>query len=212
MIIWLISWANTLWWPSQCEERLHHAGAGWRLMLGWNLWNRGLRLHRDGHWETVCSLHKHWSEVHAIFESPNTGSTPPTLHTDGQLILRVGFLLACRLEEEYIDENDDNDFLVRLLTELFIHATQYIVQYRSVYCLHSWTEFSHNHNVLQQVRLGYCFTPYQRRWLFNGAPLVAFYDTLGIRRTYSRLKPPASSRGYCNKTAVFLPHRHLNHP
>ena len=26
-------------------------------------------------------------------------------------------------------------------------------------------------------------------------PLVAFYDTLGIRRTYSRLKPPASSRG-----------------
>ena len=25
--------------------------------------------------------------------------------------------------------------------------------------------------------------------------LVAFYDTLGIRRAYSRLKPPASSRG-----------------
>ena len=25
--------------------------------------------------------------------------------------------------------------------------------------------------------------------------LVAFYDTLGIRRTYSRLKPPASPRG-----------------
>ena len=44
-------------------------------------------------------------------------------------------------------------------------------------------------------RLGYCFTPYQRLWLYNGAPLVAFYDTLGIRRTYSRLKPPASSRG-----------------
>ena len=43
--------------------------------------------------------------------------------------------------------------------------------------------------------LGYCFTPYQRLWLYNGAPLVAFYDTLGIRRTYSRLKPPASSRG-----------------
>ena len=40
-----------------------------------------------------------------------------------------------------------------------------------------------------QVRLGYCFTPYQRLWLYNGAPLVAFYDTLGIRRTYSRLKP-----------------------
>ena len=46
-----------------------------------------------------------------------------------------------------------------------------------------------------EVRLGYCFTPYQRLWLYNGAPLVAFYDTLGIRRTYSRLKPPASSRG-----------------
>ena len=30
-----------------------------------------------------------------------------------------------------------------------------------------------------QVRLGYCFTPYQRVWLYNGAPLVAFYDTLG---------------------------------
>ena len=26
-------------------------------------------------------------------------------------------------------------------------------------------------------------------------PLFAFYDTLGIRRTHSRLKPPASSRG-----------------
>ena len=46
-----------------------------------------------------------------------------------------------------------------------------------------------------RIRLGYCFTPYQRLWLYNGAPLVAFYDTLGIRRTYSRLKPPASSRG-----------------
>ena len=45
------------------------------------------------------------------------------------------------------------------------------------------------------IRLGYCFTPYQRQWLYNGAPLVAFYDTLGIRRMYSRLKPPASSRG-----------------
>ena len=44
--------------------------------------------------------------------------------------------------------------------------------------------------------LGYCFTPYQRLWLYNGAPLVAFYDTLGIRTMYSRLKPPASSRGY----------------
>ena len=45
------------------------------------------------------------------------------------------------------------------------------------------------------VRLGYCFTSYQRLWLYNGAPLVAFYDTQGIRRTYSRLKPPASPRG-----------------
>ena len=48
---------------------------------------------------------------------------------------------------------------------------------------------------MQLVMLGYCFTPYQRLWLYNGAPLVAFYDTLGIRRPYSRLKPPASSRG-----------------
>ena len=46
------------------------------------------------------------------------------------------------------------------------------------------------------VWFGYCFTPCQRLRLYNGAPLVAFYDTLGIRRTYSRLKPPASSRGY----------------
>ena len=46
-----------------------------------------------------------------------------------------------------------------------------------------------------RVRLGYCFMPYQRLWLYNGAPLVAFYDTLGIWRTYSRLEPPASSRG-----------------
>ena len=51
-------------------------------------------------------------------------------------------------------------------------------------------------NLQQKVRLGYCFTPYQRLWLYNGAPLVAFYDTLGIRRTYSRLKPPASGRGH----------------
>ena len=48
---------------------------------------------------------------------------------------------------------------------------------------------------LNEVMLGYCFTPYQRLWIYHGAPLVAFYDTLGIRRTYSRLKPPASSRG-----------------
>ena len=31
---------------------------------------------------------------------------------------------------------------------------------------------------LDKLRLGYCFTPYQRIWLYNGAPLVAFYDTL----------------------------------
>ena len=49
--------------------------------------------------------------------------------------------------------------------------------------------------IFESTGLGYCFTPYQRLWLYNGAPLVAFYDTLGIRRTYSRLKPPASSRG-----------------
>ena len=36
----------------------------------------------------------------------------------------------------------------------------------------------------KRIRLGYCFTPYQRLWLYNGAPLVTFYDTLGIRRTY----------------------------
>ena len=34
------------------------------------------------------------------------------------------------------------------------------------------------------IRLGYCFTPHQRLWLYNGAPLVAFYDTLGIRRVF----------------------------
>ena len=39
------------------------------------------------------------------------------------------------------------------------------------------------------VILGYCFTPYQPGWLYNGDPLVAFYDLLGIRRTYSPLKP-----------------------
>ena len=33
------------------------------------------------------------------------------------------------------------------------------------------------------------------RWFRHTAPLVAFYDTLGIRGTYSRLKPRASSRG-----------------
>ena len=34
--------------------------------------------------------------------------------------------------------------------------------------------------------------------------LIAFYDTLEIRRTYSRLKPPASSRGCCtSKKKIF---------
>ena len=50
------------------------------------------------------------------------------------------------------------------------------------------------------VTLRYCFTPYQRLLLYNGAPLVGFYDTLGIRRTYSRLKPRrpkgGGGRGY----------------
>ena len=57
--------------------------------------------------------------------------------------------------------------------------------------------------------LCYCFTPYQRLWLYNGAPLVAFFDTLGIRRTYSRLKPPASSRGRVAKikTAIIYSNR-----
>ena len=54
----------------------------------------------------------------------------------------------------------------------------------------------------KKVRLGYCLTPYQRLWLYNGAPLVAFYDTLGIRRTYSRLKPPASPRGSTGKKKI----------
>ena len=33
------------------------------------------------------------------------------------------------------------------------------------------------------------------RWFRHTAPLVAFYDTLGIRMTYSRLNPPAPWRG-----------------
>ena len=33
------------------------------------------------------------------------------------------------------------------------------------------------------------------RWFRHTAPLVAFYDMLGIRRTYYRLKPPAPSQG-----------------
>ena len=53
-----------------------------------------------------------------------------------------------------------------------------------------------------EVRLGYCFTPYQQLWLYNGAPLFAFYDTLGIRRTYSRLQSPASSRGILKEKSL----------
>ena len=60
--------------------------------------------------------------------------------------------------------------------------------------------------IVKILRLGYCFTPYQRLWLYNGAPLVAFYDTLRIRRTYSRLKPPASSRG----VKILEPMKYLN--
>ena len=66
---------------------------------------------------------------------------------------------------------------------------------------------------VRAVRLGYCFTPYQRLWLYNGAPLVAFYDTLGIRRTNSRLKPPASSRGgTCGTTTSTGIYRSLCRP
>ena len=61
--------------------------------------------------------------------------------------------------------------------------------------------------------LGYCFTLYQRLWLYNGATLVAFYDTLGIQRTYSRLKPPASSRGWslivCPTSSSFRLHSYM---
>ena len=65
---------------------------------------------------------------------------------------------------------------------------------------------------VQKVRLGYCFTPYQRLWLYNGAPLVAFYDTLGIRRTYSRLKPLASSRGNIKRRGVSNAWRPASYP
>ena len=62
------------------------------------------------------------------------------------------------------------------------------------YDTHGDTELRlRTHSRLNPPGLGYCFTPYQRLWLYNGAPLVAFYDTLGTQRTYSRLKPPAST-------------------
>ena len=54
--------------------------------------------------------------------------------------------------------------------------------------------------------LGYCFTPYQRLWLYNAAPLVAFYDTLGIRRTYSRLKPRRPHGGRKDQMAAGQDH------
>ena len=79
---------------------------------------------------------------------------------------------------------------------LFVGATVTVHQF--FYILHyhyGKIKMQSQRSLLLKVWLGYCLTPYQRLWLYNGAPLVAFYDTLGIRRTYSRLKPPASSRG-----------------
>ena len=84
--------------------------------------------------------------------------------------------------------------------EAATHVAQYCSKYKT-FCL----QFL----ILQcYVMLGYDFTPYQQLWLYNGAPLVAFYDMLGIRRTYSRLKPPASSRGggYCNDHVLLFDH------
>ena len=57
------------------------------------------------------------------------------------------------------------------------HNVNVFRYYKAVLALHTLPS--------RKVRLGYCFTPIQRLWLYNGAPLVAFYDTLGIRRTYS---------------------------
>ena len=37
--------------------------------------------------------------------------------------------------------------------------------------------------------LGYCFTPNERLWLYNGAPLVASYDTLGYGGRILDLNP-----------------------
>ena len=85
----------------------------------------------------------------------------------------------------YNHENDDNG-VVSLHVD---NMTIYNMFESSKQVENLYTNFN-------QVTPGYCFTPYQRLWLYNGAPLVAFYNTLGIRRTYSRLKPPASSRGY----------------
>ena len=66
-------------------------------------------------------------------------------------------------------------------------------------CIETFTD----PNLNVQVMVWLFFPQYQRLWLYNGAPLVASYDTLGIRRTYSRLKPPASSRGRTGHVFAF---------
>ena len=63
------------------------------------------------------------------------------------------------------------------------------------FCIFGFLVFITARKSIQMVRLLFYAAFTQRPWLYNGAPLVAFYDTLGIRRMYSRLKPPASSRG-----------------
>ena len=78
-------------------------------------------------------------------------------------------------------------------------------------CSHIYRRICQTKIKITKVRLGYCFSPYQRLWLYNGAPLVAFYDTLGIRRTYSRLKPPASSRGKISKEQRIKEHKEKKH-
>ena len=57
---------------------------------------------------------------------------------------------------------------------------------------------------IENVRLGYCFTPYQRPGLYNGAPLVAFYDTLGIRRIIFDLNPSVLTGGYRKGNAIYF--------
>ena len=52
------------------------------------------------------------------------------------------------------------------------------------------------------MRLSYCFTPYRRLWLYNDAPLVAFYDTLGIRKTYCRLELSRVDCGLASHSAI----------
>ena len=84
-------------------------------------------------------------------------------------------------------------------SSLLVNSVPVRLRDKGVFCLVS---------IMGVVRLGYCFTPYQRLWLYNGAPLVAFYDTLGIRRTYFRLKPPASSRGIMGVCWFIIPASH----